>query len=340
MCTRRLRSPALGRARVASEEAPVPASHVADRAILLDERRLIPPSLVLPDGDVLKIALADRLDVHVERRAGVGEPGWPSPSVQDRVYHLVDSSLAESAAGGGSMDIRSPQTVGLASGEYMPWFAFGPAEELPGDQQTEDAGSLVFDTEVLSENLAILGNPLLRARLSSDQPQALVAARLCDVWPDGSSTLISRGILNLSQRGGKSTPRSLRPGEIADVEVGLNHVGYDVPRGHRLRLSISTSYMDIAGMPAAMLMLWRLSIADCRSWRPAWERVIWFSSPPIMAVTRPGRAPTTRESISRCWPMARALRPGRSANARALRTSVRALRPFLICNPWITGRAS
>ncbi len=144
------------------------------------------------------------------------------------------------------MEVSSPQTTGQLSGEYMPWFAFGPAEELPGDQQTEDAGSLVFDTEVLSENLAILGNPTLRVGLRSNQPQALVAARLCDVWPDGSSTLITRGILNLSQRGGKSTPRSMIPGEIVEVEVGLNHVGYVVPRGHRLRLSISTSYWPIA----------------------------------------------------------------------------------------------
>ncbi len=128
----------------------------------------------------------------------------------------------------------------------MPWFSFGPAEELPGDQQTEDAGSLVFDTDVLTGPLEILGNAVAALQLSSDQSQALVAARLCDVWPDGSSTLITRGILNLSQRNGKSNPQPMIPGEAVAVEVEMNHSAYVVPEGHRLRLAISTSYWPIA----------------------------------------------------------------------------------------------
>ncbi len=185
---------------------------------------------------------------YYENRPGrwIGLAGWPSEQVEQKVFHLNLNGLTERPITGQSMEVSSPQTTGQLSGEYMPWFAFGPAEELPGDQQAEDAGSRVFDTAVLSEKLAILGNPTLRVGLRSNQPQALVAARLCDVWPDGSSTLITRGILNLSQRDGKSTPKSLIPGEIVEVEVGLNHVGYVVPRGHRLRLSISTSYWPIA----------------------------------------------------------------------------------------------
>ena len=128
----------------------------------------------------------------------------------------------------------------------MPWFAFGRANELPGDQQVEDAGSLVFDTTSLEYDLAILGNAELSVKLSSDSTQALVAVRLCDVWPDGASTLITRGILNLSQRNSKSTPEALVPGQAYQVSVVLNHVGYRVPAGHKLRLAISTSYWPMA----------------------------------------------------------------------------------------------
>ena len=128
----------------------------------------------------------------------------------------------------------------------MPWFAFGPGDELPDDQQIEDEGSLTFDTTVLNEALEILGNASVNIRVSSDQTQALIAARICDVWPDGSSTLISRGILNLSQRESKSSPSALTPGQQYDVSVKLNHVGYVVPAGHRLRLSLSTSYWPMA----------------------------------------------------------------------------------------------
>ncbi|MCP4877842.1 MAG: CocE/NonD family hydrolase [Gammaproteobacteria bacterium] len=176
----------------------------------------------------------------------IGLSSWPSDQIETVGFHLAPGSLSKEPVSDQSMDICSAQTTGQQSGEYMPWFSFGPAEELPGDQREEDAGSLVFDTDSLTEPLQILGNAVAALKLSSDCPQALVATRLCDVWPDGSSTLITRGILNLSQRNGKSKPELMIPGEKVAVEVELNHSAYVVPAGHRLRLAISTSYWPMA----------------------------------------------------------------------------------------------
>ena len=185
---------------------------------------------------------------YYETRPGrwVGEASWPSAQVDNKSFFLTDEGLASEPQCNQQFEICSPQSVGFASGEYMPWFAFGPSDELPADQQSEDVGSLVFDTSPLDNDLAILGNAELSVNLSSDSPQALVAVRLCDVWPDGASTLITRGLLNLSQRDGKSSPEALVPGQQYQVTVVLNHVGYRVPTGHRLRLAISTSYWPIA----------------------------------------------------------------------------------------------
>jgi hypothetical protein len=176
----------------------------------------------------------------------VGLSAWPSDQIETEHFHLSPGRLSSQPVPGQPIDICSPQTIGQLSGEYMPWFSFGPAEELPGDQQIEDAGSLVFDTDALTGPVEIVGNAVVALQLSSDQAQALVAARLCDVWPDGSSTLITRGILNLSQRQGKSNPESMTPGEVVEVEVELNHSAYVVPAGHSLRLALSTSYWPMA----------------------------------------------------------------------------------------------
>lgn len=184
-----------------------------------------------------------------ETRPGrwVGEPAWPSPRVRTTGYFLGDGELtAERPERSTVLEICSPQSVGLAGGEYMPWFSFGPAAELPDDQRDEDAGSLVFDTSALTEKIQILGNPEVELVLASDQPQALVAVRLCDLWPDGASTLITRGILNLCQRNSKRDPERLVAGKQYTVRLSLNHVGYSVPPGHRLRLAVSTSYWPIA----------------------------------------------------------------------------------------------
>ncbi len=176
----------------------------------------------------------------------IGLSSYPSDQIDVAQLYLGEGELSFIQGDKLSMHVCSPQTTGQQSGEYMPWFSFGPAEELPGDQRTEDTGSLIFDTACLSEAMPILGNPVAALQLSCDAPQALVAVRLCDVFPDGSSTLITRGILNLSQRESKSHPVALMPGEVVNVEVELNNTGYVVPVGHSLRVAVSTSYWPMA----------------------------------------------------------------------------------------------
>ncbi len=183
-----------------------------------------------------------------EQRPGrwISEANWPSSQVSRRRLHLGDHVLSDHQPTPAAVSICSPQTVGLGGGEYMPWFAFGPGPELAEDQRRDDHGSLTFDLAPLSEPMEILGRATVRITVASNQPQALVAARLCDVWPDGASTLITRGVLNLSQRTSKSDPSALVVDEPTTATIELNHVAYAVPPGHRLRLSISTSYWPIA----------------------------------------------------------------------------------------------
>jgi uncharacterized protein len=189
-----------------------------------------------------------RPQTYYDERPGrwIGLDGWPSSDVETPPFCLTGAGLSEAWTIGKVIKVSSPQTTGQHSGEYMPWFSFRPAEELPGDQAAEDAGSCVFDTQTLVQSVEIVGNPTLLMQLSSDCEQARVAARLCDVWPGGASTLITRGILNLSQREGKGFPRVMRRGEVVEVEVALNHVAYTVPVGHKLRLALSTSYWPMA----------------------------------------------------------------------------------------------
>ncbi len=183
-----------------------------------------------------------------ESRPGrwIGEANWPSPQIEDRSFYLTDTGLSDAPKAASVRTINSPQTVGLASGEYMPWFAFGPADELPDDQQKEDQGSLVFDTAALKAPIDLLGNASFTVTIKSDQPQALLAVRLCDVWPDGRSTLITRGIMNLCQRTGKDNPEPLEPDCWYNVNITLNHTGYQIPAGHQLRLACSNCYWPIA----------------------------------------------------------------------------------------------
>jgi hypothetical protein len=82
----------------------------------------------------------------------------------------------------------------------------------------------------------------MNASLAIDRPCGLVIARLCDIGPDGSSRLMTYGVLNLTHRAGHERVSPLAPGQFVDVRLQLNDLGERVAAGHRLRLALSTSY--------------------------------------------------------------------------------------------------
>jgi hypothetical protein len=74
----------------------------------------------------------------------------------------------------------------------------------------------------------------------------MVAVRLCDVAPDGTSALISYGLLNLAHRQDHAFPKALVPGRFYEVTLRLKPIAQVVPKGHVLRLAISSAYWPMA----------------------------------------------------------------------------------------------
>lgn len=122
------------------------------------------------------------------------------------------------------------------------WLPMGSPIDLPSEQTADDEKSLVFDSLPLENDLDIVGLPLVKLRIAADKPEAFVFARLCDVWPDGSSHLVTRGNLNLTHRDSHESPDALVPGTYYSVEIPLKAVAQRIPAGHRVRLALSTSY--------------------------------------------------------------------------------------------------
>jgi hypothetical protein len=167
------------------------------------------------------------------------EERWPSPRLTSHTLHLDDGGLTADAGSGTTRRCSSPLTVGADAGSWLP---YGNPADLPGDQRGEDAWSLCFDSAPLDGELELLGQPTVRLRLSADRPVAFAAVRLCEVRPDGTSTLVTRGALNLCRRNGHDRSDPLEPGRVYDVAVPLKAISYVLPPGHRLRIAISTAY--------------------------------------------------------------------------------------------------
>jgi uncharacterized protein len=178
----------------------------------------------------------------------VGEPSWPSPNIDEEILYLGWPGRLEPDrhASDVEMSISSPLSVGLFAGK---WCSYAATPDLPHDQREEDGGALVFNGHPLDRSVEILGAPVVELELESDRPVATVAVRLSDVAPDDRATRVTYGLLNLTHRDSSSTPTPLAPGRTYRVRVSLNHIAHAFPAGHRLRLSLSTSYWPLAWPP-------------------------------------------------------------------------------------------
>ncbi|MEO1140367.1 MAG: CocE/NonD family hydrolase [Pseudomonadota bacterium] len=168
----------------------------------------------------------------------VADQSWSSEQVDTATLPFGHGVLG--AKDTFSARIETKLACGQSCGEFFP-FGFGGGE-LPGDQSLDDALSTCFESVPFDEDRTILGAPTVKLRVSADATCAQLIVRLCDLRPDGSSALISMGLLNLRHRDGFDQKTPLEPGQTYDVSLRLDHTAYRLPAGHRVRVAISGSY--------------------------------------------------------------------------------------------------
>ncbi len=183
----------------------------------------------------------------------VAEPDWPSPNTTDTRWTLIPGGLVPETQPDmpprleeTRLPIQSPLTVGIFAGK---WCSYASGPDLAHDQRQEDGGALVFESEPLDETFEMLGAPVVELEVSADQPVAMIAARISDSRPNGEATRVTYGLLNLTHRNRSEAPEPLEPGQKYRVQVRLNEIAHSFPRGHRIRLSLSTSYWPLAWPP-------------------------------------------------------------------------------------------
>ena len=214
---------------------------------------------------------------------------WPNESLKYQTYWLSRNGLAD-VPDNGTMSICSPQSMGMLSGDYMPLSNDPTLAQMPGDQRSEDAGSLCFDGAPLIEPLDIVGTSKIDFDVSSDAASGLLAVRLCDVDENGTSTLITYGIVNLSQRDGREVCAEVEAGTAYRIQYDLNDIAHRIVKGHKLRVSVSNAMWPMA-WPVADNHKLTLHLKNCRVKLPNANLVpsdlsrVLFTQP---RVTKPG----------------------------------------------------
>ena len=166
------------------------------------------------------------------------EDTWPVKRAEEVCFiPQPDRLLARTKTSDIKWDLPYKPSIGMTNRYRCPH----NAAELPIDQRADDDYSMCFDSQELSDELEILGHPRAELFVSCTAPVANWIVRLCDVAPDGTSTLVTKGLLNGTHRHSHTDPTPLVPGQVYKLEISLKVVSWIFPKGHRIRFAVSNA---------------------------------------------------------------------------------------------------
>lgn len=160
------------------------------------------------------------------------------PEGATRLWTLGAGSLGDGEiASGGSDTFEYRPATSRQGGVWDAGIPFG----LPSDQRPDEALALNYTSQPLTEDLVLLGQPVVELTISADVPVLPIAVRLSEVTPDGVSALVTKGVLNVTRREGMDRAVPLPVGEPVPLRLELEATAWRFCRGNRLRLSINGS---------------------------------------------------------------------------------------------------
>ena len=183
----------------------------------------------------------------------MGENRWhdadawpPRPVTQHTLYLREGRRLAEaqpSEHGGADRFAYDPSdptpTVGGALLLEVRGLISGPCDQRERIESRRDV--LVYTTDPLERDVTLLGSAKAELHVSSDRKDTDFAVRLCDVYPDGRSMLVTDGMRRARFRDSLSRPELMRPGEVYAINVRLPQTAITFLKGHRIRISVSSA---------------------------------------------------------------------------------------------------
>lgn len=218
------------------------------------------------------------------------ERQWPPARAHSTSMYLcargkLRRRRSRAAPGEGDRHEYDP-TIGVTTGMHgggpfdLPWTA-------PVDQRPDEALSLTYTSEPLGEDMEVIGHPVAVLHVSSAAEVAAFVVKLCDVAPDGTSALVTKGFLNATHRESHVEPSPLEPGAIYELNVELLACAWRFRAGHRIRVVIaSADFQNIWPTPR------RCVNTLYRNTSQASRIVLPVTPPPAVELPPPNLAPS------------------------------------------------
>lgn len=169
---------------------------------------------------------------------------WPPAGVRNvPLYLQPDATLTTApptvadAASTLNYDPRDPSPT--HGGNVLRGAPVGPRDQRAIVESRGD--NLIFTTEPLDTDVTIAGAGRVTLFVSTDRLDTDFMVRLTEVYPDGTSMLITDGAIRGRFREGVEREVLMNPGEIVPVEIVLPDTAATFRAGHRIRIIITSS---------------------------------------------------------------------------------------------------
>ncbi|MAT15516.1 MAG: acylase [Planctomyces sp.] len=165
---------------------------------------------------------------------------WPPAADNTPYYFHVDGKLNPTAPEGDdsreyAYDPTNPVPTNGGQNLRLPK---GPRDQREMENRDD---VLVFSTGPLAEPVEVSGPVTAKLYVSSDCPDTDFTVKLCDVYPDGRSMLVTDGIMRARYRNSFETHEFMVPGQVYEIEVDLWATSIIFNKGHEIRVSVSSS---------------------------------------------------------------------------------------------------
>jgi putative CocE/NonD family hydrolase len=232
----------------APTDNPPNQDNVEAQEIRFDQRYLMGMDVTLPSPVRL-------YDQQANRYADASS--WPPPETSFERQYLDRDAITAA---------RPPASTGSYFTNPAAGFSMSLDEEgtvaaspyVPTDQRLEDGQGLTWRGPSLTQPMTLAGPIALHLVASSSESDTDWFAKVSDVAPDGSESIVSEGQLRASMRAlaPGSTPEEpletlttrqpLTPGQFYDFEIAIAPTDYTFAPGHRLQLRLTSGNLPNA----------------------------------------------------------------------------------------------
>ncbi|MBZ9730022.1 CocE/NonD family hydrolase [Salegentibacter sp. JZCK2] len=210
------------------------------------------------DGD---LDLAEAYVYDTGARKWNSYEAWPPKNTEEKVFYLGDDQkLTDEATDNEESFVSDPEKPVSYNDEIKA--VFTPREYMTGDQRfsARRPDVLVFETEVLEEDMKLTGEIMARLNVATTGSAADWVVKVIDVYPPDAENyeetmkhldmgnyhmMVRSEVLRGRFRNSFENPEPFEPNEKTSVNITLQDINHTFKKGHKLQIQVQSTWFPL-----------------------------------------------------------------------------------------------